>query len=698
MHASRRALAATVLLLAAAAQPASAKLTAQTVRVLDTTLSSATAKARTCSARQLAPEDGGAVTRTVTAPVGGLLDARLHGAASGGDWDLAVFDALNGRLLNGSAAFGANEVVQTPVTPGQLLTVQACRRTPGAAPVRLTTTVTMVSGAAPAKRTLSLVTVRFQRRAQIERLAARGLDINETARDGRIDAVLRGPSDARMIRRAGLTYTVKIPDLAAYDRRFVRTASDPLTETLLDSDLPSGRVSYRHLVDYQNDLKRIVEEHPGLARPVILPGKSVEGRTIEGIELATGVDRTDDGRPTHVEMGLHHVREWPSGEVTMEYGFTLAKGAGKDPRVDRILEGSRSFVMPVINPDGLEASQMAGDSIPVYDDNGYTSLPLAVVGVGSYRRKNCRATQAGTEGLPCAFKDGIDLNRNYGAFWGGPGSGASPGPLGQTYRGPRPFSEPEAEAVHRWSSEHHVMVINSNHTYAGDFLFQPGFGRNAEPGLPYKANSKPVGQQVPHQTEMKALSDTMAKAAGYISIPSYDLYDVTGATEDWNYFAQSAFAYTAEVSRQDFHPNYQDGVIDEYLGTANGPLARSEGRAPAPGGLQESFLLAGDAALNPAYHAVIEGDAPAGETLTLTKDFTTATSFDKNGKFQEIPEHLETTLTVPESGHYVWHVNPSSRPVALIARKTESYTLTCGAQRREITVEMGERATADLTC
>ena len=539
----RPTLLAAAVTAAVAVAPASAELKADRVSLLDLRLDAPTAQQRTCSARALAPGAPGAIVRQIAAPLGGMLDARLLGPVSGGDWDLAVFDTLNGRLINGSATFGANEVVQAAVQPGQLLTVQACRREADAAPVRLAAGLVTVSGTAPAARPLKLVTVKFDRRQQIDRLVKQGIDFNHAATKGGIDAVLQGPADAQKIRNAGLDFTVKIGDLVAYDRKFVRTSSDPVTETLLDSGLPSGRVSYRHLIDYQNDLKRIVEDHPGLARPVTLPLKSVEGRTLEGIELAKDVARTDDGRPTTVQVGLHHVREWPSGEVTMEYGFTLANGAGEDARIDRLLAESRTFVIPVINPDGLEAAMMAGDSIPVYDDNGYTSLPLAVVGAGPYRRKNCRPTQPGTEQLPCIFKDGIDLNRNYGAFWGGPGSGASAGVLGQTYRGPAPFSEPETEAFHRFSAQRNVMVVMSNHTYAGDFLFQPGFGRDKAPGLPYAANTKPVGQQVPYQAQMKALSDAMAKAAGYVSMVSYDLYDVTGATEE-------AMASTASVARE----------------------------------------------------------------------------------------------------------------------------------------------------
>ena len=694
----RTTLACAAVLVAAGAAPASAKLTATRLHLLTAPVAAPTAVKRTCSAQMLQPGTPGAVVRTLTVPMGGLLDARLDGSPTGGDWDLAVFNALTGRLVNGSAAFGGNEVVQAAVTAGDLLTVQACKRDANAAPVTLTVKDAVLSGVAPKPVRQTLVTLRYRNHAQLDRLNAQGIDFAENGRNGKIDAVLQGARDVAKVRAAGLKYSVKIPDLVAYDQKNVRTTFDPVS-SLLPSALPSGQRVYRHLVDYENDLKKLVDSHPGLVRPVILPGKSVEGRTLEGIEMATNVNATDDGRPTHIEVGLHHVREWPSGEVTIEYGFTLANGFDKkDPRIMNLLDGERTFVIPVINPDGLEATQRAGDSIPVYDDNGYTSLPLALVGQGPYRRKNCDGTSDQQNALPlCELRDGIDINRNYGAFWGGPGSGAST--TDQTYRGTKPFSEPEAEAFHEFSSAHQVMVINSNHTYAGDFLFQPGFGRNAEPGLPYAATSKPVGQQVPNQVAMKKLSDAMGDAAAYKSFVSYDLYDVTGATEDWNYFAQSAFGYTTESAWQDFHPDYQDGVIDQYLGTLDGPMDQAGTGAPRTSkGLQESFLLAGEAALDPANHSIIEGTAPAGATLKLTKDFTTATSYDASHKFIEIPEHLETTLTVPADGHYVWHVDPSSRPVALIAHQHESWTLSCGNETRQVQVEIGQRVTEDLTC
>ena len=71
------------------------------------------------------------------------------------------------------------------------------------------------------------------------------------------------------------------------------------------------------------------------------------------MEIASNVNRDDDGRPAYVVMGVHHAREWPSAEVSMEFALDLADGYGTDPRITALLDRVRVLVFPVINPDGF---------------------------------------------------------------------------------------------------------------------------------------------------------------------------------------------------------------------------------------------------------------------------------------------------------------------------------------------------------
>ena len=122
-------------------------------------------------------------------------------------------------------------------------------------------------------------------------------------------------------------------------------------------------------------------------------GTTFEGRPIEGVEIAAGVNREHDGRPVYLNMGVHHAREWPSGELPMEFALDLVAGYGSDARITSLLRRVRVFVFPVINVDGFLASRSHGTS-PA-DDNADATLGLSINDAAAYKRKNCRPTVPG---------------------------------------------------------------------------------------------------------------------------------------------------------------------------------------------------------------------------------------------------------------------------------------------------------------
>ena len=127
--------------------------------------------------------------------------------------------------------------------------------------------------------------------------------------------------------------------------------------------LPSGRDTYRTLADYEDEMKTLADENPGLVRLITLPEQTWLGRDVLGLEIATNVN-LNDGRPAFFNMGVHHAREWPSGEHAMEWAYELINGfkAG-DARATRIVRESRNIVVPIVNPDGFNASRTAGTGV-----------------------------------------------------------------------------------------------------------------------------------------------------------------------------------------------------------------------------------------------------------------------------------------------------------------------------------------------
>jgi Zinc carboxypeptidase len=638
--------------------------------LLTTTLTADRDLPRRCTAQALTGGSGYA-TRTVTAPAEGMVTARLTGSAPG-DWDLALFDAGTGRTLGGSAAFGSSEVATAPVAPGQRVAVQGCRLDGGGRTADLAVSSTTIDLNVKGPKT-SLVRVSTPTAARKRELGTLGLDMTEHGGKGFVGVVLRGADDAAALRRANFVYTVETADLAAQSAED-RAADRAFAASVQASSLPSGRDSYRTLVEYENDLKALVQENPGLVKPIELPFKTGEGRTVSGIEITTNVNARD-GKPVFLQLGLHHAREWPSGEHAIEWAFELVNGykAGNQ-RVRNIVESTRTIVVPVVNPDGFNASRSFGASSDPLGGRGAPNpgeddeTVNIVSHPNEYRRKNCRL-QDGSEQANCFAAPalglaavGVDPNRNYGGLWGGPG--ASTDPTNETYRGPGPFSEPETRNIKDLVSKRQVTTLITNHTFSNLVLRPPGVAAQGDP------NDEPL---------LKDLGDAMAAENGYTSQHGYQLYDTTGTTEDWSYPSTGGLGYTFEIGCLDkdpgtgeclvghFHPPYTE-MVKEYEGETPFADAGGDGK-----GNREAYFIAAESTMNPARHSVIEGTAAAGTVLRLRKSFLTETSpvvssDGQEGPVQTFEDKLETVMDVPASGVFEWHVNPSTRPAVALDR------------------------------
>lgn len=591
-------------------------------------------------------------------------------AAPGSDWDLVVLDRETGRELGGSASAGPRERVTVLLDRGRSVVVQACRRDGDDA----TLDVELSSEAIPPqlradRGTPQLVEVAIPAgERDLHRLEALGLDVTHHAHGGVVDVVTTGTADRRTLTEAGFEFAVEDPDLPATVRRAARADARRAGDPRAQRAIPSGRTTYRTLADYGTDLKALVDAHPGLVRRVDL-GASLEGREIEGVEIAEGVGAPTDGRPTLLITGLTHAREWPGGELAIEFATDLARSFGSDARVTALLRRVRVLVVPIANPDGFAVSRQAGAAMAAGDDrNPVLTIAEAANDAGAYKRKNCRAQTPETQSTACALRApfGVDLNRAYSAYWGGDGSSSDA--TTQQYRGTAPMTEPEAQAIQRLQRSRQVMVYLSNHTYTeeGRILRQPGFA------IP----NDEVGDTTPDEPAMAALGDRMATATAGISELGYaTLGNITGPADDYLYYAQGTYGYTPELAGSNFHTSYANAVVREYDGAG---IARNG--TTAQGGWRSAYLAAGEAAASEADHVVLRGTAPADATLRLRKDFSLPRSTDQDGDgTADVPlvledEFVDTTLQARADGTFEWHVNPSKRPYG---PESERWTLTC---------------------
>ncbi|KRA38342.1 MULTISPECIES: M14 family zinc carboxypeptidase [unclassified Nocardioides] len=494
-------------------------------------------------------------------------------------------------------------------------------------------------------------------KAARNKVAALGLDIAGTVGIESIDVIVETAADRTTLTRAGFSSRVVVQDVDAAERDRVKADKAYAAARPGGSTLPSGRTAYRTLADYGTEMAALAASYPTQARILTLNHQSLEGRSVEGIEISNGVTATDDGKPTYLLLGVHHAREWPSAELVTEFAYDLLQNAAT-PRIQSILDNVRVVIVPVVNPDGFQVSRG---------------------GAYELKRKNCRIADgqipaAGACALRANKALGVDPNRNYGALWAGPG--ASPFTTDETYFGAGPFSEPETQNVRELISSRQVVTMISNHTYSALVLRQPGW----------------LGAAVtPDDALMTSLGDQMAAQMGYQSIYGYELYSTSGTTDDWSYSATAGLGFTFEHGTQGFHPQFSTGVVAPYRG----------GTKKVPGGgVREAFLIAAESSANAARHSTIQGTAPAGVTLRIRKSFETE---PWNWRLH-FTDTLDSTLVVPASGSWTWHVNPSTRPAVVGAGGTEFWTLTCEnpagtvLEMHPVTVARGAVATENLTC
>ena len=564
----------------------------------------------------------------------GLVTARITGS-TGGDWDVAVFDRTTGRVVAGGASWAADELAEGVVDSGADLAVQACRYAGGKGTARLTVGVASAGNGGGQAGKVQVVDVRTETRADKRRLQGLNLDLTEHGDSSSLEVVLHGDNDAKKLKDAGFTYRVRIADLVA--RMAENKAADArFAAATARSPLPSGRDSYRHLWDYDYDMKWLASQYPTMTRLITLNHRTSEGRAVHGIEITKDAANVGAGKPVFLQMGVHHAREWPSSEHALEFGYDLLVNYARSATTKALVDTTRTIVVPLVNKDGFNVSREAREL-----KGGNWAFN---VNDHEMKRKTC----FGAEGV-CATVTrlaGIDPNRNYGGNWGAPGAGILV--HDDTFRGDEPWQAPEVQNIRELVSSRQVVTLITNHTYSNLLLRPPGL----------LSAGRPIDEPM-----YRALGQAMAEHNKYANLPSYALYDTSGTTEDWTYYATGGFGFTFEIGPDEFHPPYSKGVIDEYLG-------RGAAAGAGSGGNQAAYYEILKATADPAKHSRLTGTAPAGATLKLSKTFQnqTAPVIGQNGQTsppRTFTDTLTSELVVPKGGTFTWNVNPSTRPAVM---------------------------------
>jgi len=238
----------------------------------------------------------------------------------------------------------------------------------------------------------SLVRVRVAERQELHRFTDMGMTI--TDREGDYAKLIATQDQVQQLRQLGYDPEILIPDMVR--------ALDWLKE------MPD-RGQYHSYAELLTDLTTLVNTHPTITELDTI-GYSVQGRLLLALKITDNPEQRENEPEVRI-IGCHHGNEAISVEVPLSLGHYLAEQYGTDPEVTHLVDTREIWIIPMMNPDGLQA--------------------------GTRRNAN-----------------NVDLNRDYGYMWEGEGGS------------PASYSQPETKAIYLFSQEHNFSLSLSHHSGA----------------------------------------------------------------------------------------------------------------------------------------------------------------------------------------------------------------------------------------
>lgn len=220
-------------------------------------------------------------------------------------------------------------------------------------------------------------------------------------------------------------------------------------------------------------------------------GQSVMGREIPAIRIGTG--------PIEIQYNAAmHANEWITAPLLMRFVEEAANAylhgfCYRDKDMRRIFSGISLWIVPMINPDGIELVQEGLSSDHVYGKE------LMMWNGGSMDFQNWKANIRG-----------VDLNDQFPAHWEEERARRGSNVPGERdYGGEAPLSEPEAAALACFTIRHNFQLVIALHTQGREIYWNY---RDLEPPC------------------AKSIAEHFAQVSGYKAVK---LTDSDAGYKDW---------------------------------------------------------------------------------------------------------------------------------------------------------------------
>jgi len=230
-------------------------------------------------------------------------------------------------------------------------------------------------------------------------------------------------------------------------------------------------------------LDSFVTEYSNICRLDTI-GFSVQGRPIWAMRV-TDNPLIEENEPEIRLAGNIHGDEHIGTEITLYFLRHLLVNYAVDPQVQVIVDNNEIWILPTLNPDGKVANTR-------YNTNS------------------------------------VDLNRDYGYFWGGEG------------HSPAPSSQVENQVLMQNLEENNISIEYNYHSWA-QYVNYPWDYHRADP---------------PDSQYIITLSEIYADSADLTAINGFDWYQVTGSLQDYTIGTNGTFAWTIET----FEPSSSSSI------------------------------------------------------------------------------------------------------------------------------------------
>ncbi|MBN1352482.1 carboxypeptidase regulatory-like domain-containing protein [candidate division KSB1 bacterium] len=295
--------------------------------------------------------------------------------------------------------------------------------------------------------------------------------------------------------------------------------------------------TYSEVVD---ELKTLVQKHPGLIKVEKIGRTSQGGRDIRAAKISDHVNTSED-EPAILFSGAIHSDEVAGVEICMALINHLLSRYGEDQQVTGWVDEYEIWLVPVINVDGHY---------------------VVTSGIDPRWRKNTRDNNS--NGILYEKGDGIDLNRNFSYNWAHGGSSDS---SSSRYRGEAPFSETECAAVRDLVLEQQFLLSVTYHSQ-GEVIYFPWDWR---------------GRKAPDDKLLRRIANGLAGSIrtlkGDTTYAAHYGAGTVGQTYPWMYGAAGTLDFVVETGkgRHIFPPGDLKKIVESNLQGAFYMLEQMEG-------------------------------------------------------------------------------------------------------------------------